>query len=48
MDTLKEQMKMDMGLRGLSKCTCKTYLKQMYLDDMEQSIAKSISCLSEC
>ncbi len=30
MDTLKQQMKMDMELRGLSKCTCKTYLKQMH------------------
>ena len=30
MDILKQQMEMDMELRGLSKCTCKTYLKQMH------------------
>ena len=30
MDTLKQQMEIDMELRGFSKCTCKTYLKQMH------------------
>lgn len=30
MDTLKQQMEMDMELRGLSKYTCKSYLQHMH------------------